>query len=181
MLLDRISDILEMARIEAGLLEFKPQPLDFAEVLQGCVSEVSRGAREKRVALEFEHPTRNVTGFADHHAVRQIGLQLLSNAVKFTPAGGRVIASVRSTSTGTNVSVSDTGIGIPESELPRLTLPFEQVCAERYLAKKGQGLGLALVQALAEKHGGAMRIESAAGKGTTVHVEFPSSKLQTAA
>ena len=118
---------------------------------------------------------------ADRRAVKQILLQLLSNAVKFTPPGGHV--SIEAGLVGANVSVvvRDDGVGIPESELPRLGKPFEQACAERYLTKNGQGLGLALVTALTEKHGGAIRIESRSGEGTAVHLELPVANARGAA
>jgi len=110
---------------------------------------------------------------ADRRAVKQILLNLLSNAIKFTPAGGHIWVETSAHQGHIALSVRDDGLGIPADQIPRLGRPFEQVCVDPLLAKGGSGLGLALVQALAQKHGGAMRIESEEGTGTTVTVEFP--------
>ncbi len=107
---------------------------------------------------------------ADRRAVKQIVLNLVTNAVKFTPPGGEVRVRVAECGGMMHLIVADSGIGIPKSELGRLGKPFEQVCGDPMLAKSGTGLGLALVKALAEQHRGGMTIESAEGIGTTVTV-----------
>ena len=110
---------------------------------------------------------------ADRRAVKQILLNLLSNAVKFTKPGGHVSVETNFAGDRVWITVRDDGIGIPAEHLPRLGRPFEQVCNDPMLAKGGTGLGLALVHALAGKHGGAVKIESQEGTGTSVTVEFP--------
>jgi signal transduction histidine kinase len=110
---------------------------------------------------------------ADKRAVKQVLLNLLTNAIKFTPAGGHVGVGVRTGDGHAVITVRDTGIGIPESDLSRLGNPFEQVNGDPMLAKAGSGLGLALVRALMEKHRGYLKIESEEGIGTVVHVGFP--------
>jgi signal transduction histidine kinase len=109
----------------------------------------------------------------DRRAIKQVLINLLTNAIKFTPPGGAVTLEVDAEPERVVVRVRDTGIGIPTRDLPRLGKPFEQVCADPMLAKSGTGLGLALVRALVEKHGGQLRIESEEGRGTTVSVDFP--------
>jgi signal transduction histidine kinase len=109
---------------------------------------------------------------ADRRAVKQVLLNLLSNAIKFTPVGGEVEVTVAVENERVILRVRDTGIGIPAADLPRLGRPFEQVCADPMLAKSGTGLGLALVRALVELHGGQLRIESQEGAGTEVAVDF---------
>jgi signal transduction histidine kinase len=99
-------------------------------------------------------------------------INLLSNAIKFTPEGGEVRVCATTENGLACIRVCDTGIGIPQGEIGRLGRPFEQVCGDPMLAKTGTGLGLALVRSLAERHGGAMRIESTEGVGTTVTVTF---------
>jgi PAS domain S-box-containing protein len=178
-LLEQITNVLEVANIEAGMLELVPEALDLAEVIEACSAEIDASARAKGVTVNVDAAGLSLA--ADRRALRQILLQLLSNAVKFTPAGGHVSIEARQAGTNVSVVVRDDGVGIPESELPRLGRPFEQACAERYLTKNGQGLGLALVRALSEKHGGTVSIESRIGEGTSVHVELPAKAVRAAA
>ena len=123
--------------------------------------------------LHIKRPPAPISLIADRRALKQVLLNLLTNAIKFTPAGGTVVVAFHSDGEFAKLCVRDTGIGIPADELPRLGRPFEQVCGDPMLAKSGTGLGLALVRALVEKHGGTMRIESEEGVGTEVTVDFP--------
>ncbi|OJU57159.1 MAG: hypothetical protein BGO00_09305 [Alphaproteobacteria bacterium 62-8] len=110
---------------------------------------------------------------ADRRAMKQVLLNLLSNAVKFTVGGGQVHISAAQDDGKLMLCVRDNGIGIPAADLPRLGRPFEQVCADPMLSKAGTGLGLALVRALVERHGGTFVIESEVGRGTAVTVTLP--------
>src|SRR6185312_2052703 len=123
--------------------------------------------------ISVSMPKGPISLTADRRAVKQVLLNLLTNAIKFTPAGGHIDVAVRVEGGRVALTVHDTGIGIPAHELPRLGKPFEQVCGDPMLAKSGTGLGLALVRALVEKHGGQLRIESEEGVGTEVSVDFP--------
>jgi two-component system cell cycle sensor histidine kinase PleC len=105
--------------------------------------------------------------------MRQILLNLLSNAIKFTPPGGRVVVRARIVDGELALSVKDTGIGIPADRIGDLGNPFVQIRNTAGETQKGTGLGLALVRSLAELHGGAMRIESATGRGTTITIHMP--------
>jgi PAS domain S-box-containing protein len=169
LLLDLITDMLDMAKIEAGKMELNLERVDLAE----AVGDVTRLLDERaqaagvRIAIDVE---RKASLLADRRAVKQIVINLLSNAIKFTPPGGEVTITALRDGGFARVTVSDTGIGIPDSEIDRLGQPFEQVCGDPMLAKAGTGLGLALVRALAEKHGGAMTIRSEEGIGTQVTV-----------
>ncbi len=118
---------------------------------------------------------------ADRRAVKQVVINLVSNALKFTPKGGEVTVHAEQLGELARVTVSDTGIGIPEDALPRLGRPFEQVCDDPKLAKTGTGLGLALVRALTERHGGSMSIKSEVGVGTEVTATFALKPAQRAA
>jgi PAS domain S-box-containing protein len=173
LLLDLISDMLDMAKIEAGKLELNFERVDLTGTIEDSVRLLSNRAESAGVELTVTAPATPISLTADRRAVKQVLLNLLTNAIKFTPAGGQVDVRVLINHEQVIVSVRDNGIGIPADELPRLGKPFEQVCGDPMLAKSGTGLGLALVRALVEKHGGEMRIESEEGLGTEVSVDFP--------
>jgi len=173
LLLDLISDMLDMAKIEAGKLELNLERVDLTGTIEDCVRLLQVRADRGGLDLQIKRPPGPVSLIADRRALKQVLLNLLTNAIKFTPAGGTVVIAFHSDGERAKLSVRDTGIGIPAHELPRLGRPFEQVCGDPMLAKSGTGLGLALVRALVEKHGGTWRIDSKEGIGTEVSVDFP--------
>ena len=180
-LLDLITDMLDMAKIEAGKMVLAPERMELADTLEECLRIMQDQAESAGVTL-----TRQIKGHpalqADRRAVKQVLLNLLSNAVKFTLMGGEVAVSAWKSRGRAYISVRDTGIGISAEDLARLGNPFEQAKASAMHAKVGTGLGLALVKALVEKHGGKFVMESELGKGTTVTVDFPAAtraRLQT--
>ncbi len=173
LLLDLISDMLDMAKIEAGKLELNFERVDLNGTVEDCARLLRDRAEDNGLEFSCSLPDEPVFLVADKRAVKQVLLNLLTNAIKFTPAGGHVGVSVRYGDGLATITVRDTGIGIPASDLPRLGNPFEQVNGDPMLAKTGSGLGLALVRSLMEKHGGALKIASEEGVGTTVHVVFP--------
>jgi PAS domain S-box-containing protein len=181
LLLDLISDMLDMAKIEAGKLELNLEHVDLGGTVEDCVRMLRDRAENSGLELTLSIPKEPVFLAADKRAVKQVLLNLLTNAIKFTPAGGHVGVSVRSGAGNATVSVRDTGIGIPASDIERLGNPFEQVNGDPMLAKSGSGLGLALVRALMEKHGGTLKIESEEGIGTDVRVSFPLTTSRRAA
>jgi signal transduction histidine kinase len=172
-LLDLITDILDTAKIESGKLELHPEPIDLGCAIRECADLLAMRAKDAGLAVSIQLGDCASELTADRRAVKQILLNLLSNAIKFTPPGGRISVETSLQAGCIALSVRDDGVGIPAEQIPRLGRPFEQVCVDPMLAKGGSGLGLALVQALAQKHGGAMRIASEHGAGTTVTVEFP--------
>ena len=171
-LLSLINDILDMSKIEAGKYEIRTEPIDAAEVADASVRFVRVRAEEAGVELEVDAPA-GVTVHADLRALKQILLNLLTNAIKFTPKGGRVGLTVRDARDWIEFVVVDTGIGIPAKDLPRLGHRFEQVDNALTRRKEGTGLGLALCRSLAELHSGELRIDSEVGKGTVVIVRLP--------
>ena len=180
-LLDLITDILDMAKVESGKLELHFETIDLAEAAAECTTLLEVKAKEAGISLDIVLGSDATELWADRRALKQILLNLLSNAVKFTQAGGHVTVETLRKNGRIALAVRDDGIGIPADQIPRLGRPFEQVCVDPHLTKGGSGLGLALVQALAQKHGGTMRIESREGAGTTVTVEFPVAQTLRAA
>jgi PAS domain S-box-containing protein len=171
LLLDLIGDVLDMAKIEAGKLDLVFEDVNLSNVLDECAQIMTDRANSAGVTIEVA--TNGTICSADRRAMKQIVLNLVSNAVKFTPAGGKVALSDDAVGDRVRITIADTGIGIAPEDLPRLANPFEQVCADPKLAKSGTGLGLSLVRALAEKHGGTLAIASQPAEGTIVTVEFP--------
>ena len=171
-LLDMINDILDMAKIEAGKMTISAQPIDPVDPVDAALRMVRRKAEEKGIELILDVQPRLPDIDADHRAIRQMILNLVSNAIKFTEAGGRITVSVEQRGVDMYFSVTDTGIGIPAEDLPRLAQPFEQVrrTAGNY---EGTGLGLALTKSFAEMHGGRMLLQSVYGEGTTVAFYLP--------
>jgi Amt family ammonium transporter len=177
-LLDVINDILDMAKIEAGRYELTLAPVPLSEVVENCLSIVHGIADERQVAI------RNLVGgdlpvlMVDKRAVKQVILNLVSNAVKFTPMNGRVtISAVPSPDGGLHLRVSDTGQGIPREALERIFEPFQQADASRARKNEGTGLGLSISRAFMVLHGGHLTIDSEVGKGTVVTALFPPERL----
>ncbi|HEY0105499.1 MAG TPA: PAS domain S-box protein [Rhizomicrobium sp.] len=171
LLLDLITDMLDMAKIEAGKFELNFERVDLMETIDDVVRLLRDRAHMAGLALIAETAGR-ASLVADRRAMKQILLNLVSNAIKFTPSGGEVRIAATVEDGFARLTVTDTGIGIPQDQIARLGRPFEQVCDDPKLAKAGTGLGLALVRALSELHGGALAITSEEGVGTEVNVTF---------
>jgi cell cycle sensor histidine kinase DivJ len=172
-LVDMISDLLDMSKIEAGKFKLALKPVEIAPVVDEAIEMMKLQADQAGVAVTSLLPRDLPAPMADRRAIKQIMLNLLSNAIKFTPAQGRVIAGARREGPDVVLEVRDTGVGIPAADLDRIGKPFEQAGDPMRDMQKGTGLGLSLVAALAGLHGGRMRIESAPGDGTTVTVSLP--------
>ncbi|MDE2183382.1 MAG: HAMP domain-containing histidine kinase [Alphaproteobacteria bacterium] len=173
-LLALINDILDVAKIESGKMEIDPRPLDTAAALAGIERIMAIRAREKQQQLSFTVEPDAPWPVADQRAFRQIALNLISNAVKFTPRGGLIrVACRRDVSGGFILAVEDNGPGIPQDKLESVFSAFSQVENRYDRSEGGTGLGLALVRGLAELHGGRAWIESESGKGARCYVYFP--------
>jgi signal transduction histidine kinase len=172
-LLDLINDILDMSKIEAGKYEIHREEIDCNAIIEDCASLISVRAREHQIAVVKDLPPRRISFNADPRAIKQVLLNLLSNAIKFTPAGGRVTICMREQSGLLTLAVADTGVGIPADQLCQLGNPFVTLRKSVAASPEGTGLGLALARALAQLHGGTLKIESVEGRGTTVTVVIP--------
>jgi signal transduction histidine kinase len=165
-----VDDVLDLARLEAGKYEIYPETVSLSDLADDAVRFMMDEARRKGVELVCDGP-EDAEAFADSKAVRQIALNLISNALKFTPAGGEVVVVAEEVPGGSVLSVSDTGVGISPEELTRLSRVFEQ--GEAGKKQKGAGLGLSVVRAFAELHRGILTIASRESGGTRIAVFFP--------
>ena len=171
-LLDLINDVLDMSKIEADRFELNLEAFDAREAVSSALRLTRVQADTAGVQLRGVLPAEPIAVSADRRALKQIALNLIANALKFTPAGGEVNVVARAGGRDLEVIVADTGVGIAPADLERLGRPFEQA-GEADQRVKGTGLGLSLVRAFAELHGGSMTVKSALGEGTAVTVRLP--------
>jgi two-component system cell cycle sensor histidine kinase PleC len=172
-LLSLINDILDMAKIEAGKLTLHYETVSLNALCNDAIRLMRGKAMESGLTLGLVAPEA-LQVEADHRGLKQVLLNLISNAVKFTPEGGAVTVTVAPHDADhIRVSVTDTGIGIASADLERLAQPFEQVEGQHSKTTQGTGLGLALTKSLIELHRGRMTIESEPGHGTTVWFDLP--------
>ncbi|MGQ9523360.1 MAG: ATP-binding protein [Armatimonadota bacterium] len=172
-----ISDFLDLSRMESGGIRVRFDVVPLAEIALRVIEEMRPQAEEKQVSLSMSADTNPaVTAVGDEERIAQVFTNLLANAIKFTPSGGRVEVSVRTRNGFAEASVTDTGVGIPETELPRIFDRFYQV--ERAVTRKtgGTGLGLAIVKNIVEAHGGTISVTSAVGRGSTFTFSLPTPK-----
>ena len=171
-LLDLINDVLDLSKIEAERYELSLETLDARDPVSAAVALVRVQADEKGVDLAPVLPSTPMTVQADARALKQMALNLLSNALKFTPSGGSVTLTLDGVGPYLELVVSDTGVGIAPEDLQRIGRPFEQA-GDADQKARGTGLGLSLVRSLTELHGGRMTIDSTLGEGTAVMIRLP--------
>ncbi|MBL8050905.1 MAG: PAS domain S-box protein, partial [Anaerolineales bacterium] len=172
-LLDLINDVLDLSKIEAGKFDYYPQLINVNDLCKSSLIFVKMQAMKKGVTLtsEIEDPISDFS--ADPRRLKQILVNLLTNAVKFTPDDGHVTLKVNVKQNVIQFSVIDTGIGIAQEDLRRLFTPFVQVESSLNRHFEGTGLGLALVHKLTDLHGGSVEVESEVGKGSRFTVNLP--------
>ncbi len=176
-LLQLINDILDLSKVEAGQMELHLESVELGSLIQEVRATIEPLARSKSIALSTES-TRAISLIADSAKVKQMLLNLVSNAIKFTPTGGRIDIRIRRLESWVEIAVSDSGIGIAKEDLGRLFTEFQQLDAGPGRQQEGTGLGLALTRRFAELHGGQVIVESEVGKGSTFTLRLP---LQSAA
>jgi PAS domain S-box-containing protein len=171
-LLQLINDILDLSKVEAGQMELHLQPVELGKLIDDVRASLEPLARSKAIGLTIE-PFPEVGLIADSAKVRQMLLNLVSNAIKFTPNGGRIAIRGRRMESWVDIAVSDSGIGIAKQDLSRLFTEFQQLDAGPGHQQEGTGLGLALTKRFAELHGGQVSVESTPGKGSTFTLRLP--------
>jgi signal transduction histidine kinase len=181
-LLGIINDILDLAKIESGKMSMDgAEEFALGQSVAAALAMVVSLAEKFEVTLTVELPPADIRMIAVERMVRQILINLVGNAIKFTPAGGHVIVACSADAQGCRLTVRDTGVGMSEDGMLHAKTPFGQV--ENKLAGKhaGTGLGLPLAKAMMELHGGSLAIESRLDHGTCVTLEFPAERLTPAA
>jgi signal transduction histidine kinase len=168
-LLRLVNEILEMSRLNAGIVQLDRKTLDLAGLVDRAVEELYPRAADAGVALECEHLGTSFIYYGDEERLHQLVINLGANAIRFTAPGGRVVVRVIDAGPEFELQVEDTGIGIPADALPHIFGPYHQAHRER----GGTGLGLAIVRAVADAHGGRVTAESQEGKGSRFTVLLP--------
>jgi two-component system cell cycle sensor histidine kinase PleC len=174
-LLSLINDLLDVAKIEAGRMDIAPRVLDAARTLDIALKLIGTKARDKNQVLSIMVEPDAPALYGDERAIKQILINLVSNAVKFTPLGGNIqVIGGRAPNGDFQITVRDNGPGIPRDKIDNIFQPFNQVDNRFDRQAGGTGLGLALVRGLAELHGGRAWVESEYGRGCAVFVTLPS-------
>jgi two-component system cell cycle sensor histidine kinase PleC len=177
-LLELINEILDISRIEAGRYTLNEEAVTLPYIVEDCAHMMGLRARNKTITIEEHYEEAMPKIWADERAIRQIVLNILSNAVKFTPSGGRITVKVGWTAGGGQyVSIRDTGPGIPEEEIPIVLSRFGQGSIAIKSAEQGTGLGLNIVQALIDMHGGTFDLRSKLREGTEIVVTIPQTRV----
>lgn len=179
-LLALVNDLLDLSKIEAGKLTIEVGEVHLPGVIEDAFRLLRPGYEEHSITLKRQIAEEVTWALADRRALLQILLNLLTNALRYTPEGGRVEVAAAPFGEGWRLTVSDSGIGIEAREIARIQEPFERIESPG-IGRGGTGLGLTLVKGLMELHGGAMEIESAPGKGTKVILDFPKRTLNAEA
>ncbi|AFZ02492.1 hybrid sensor histidine kinase/response regulator [Calothrix sp. PCC 6303] len=173
-LLELINDILDVAKIESGHIELDFTPTSTTSLCQASLTFIKQQAHTKQITLETKFPPNLPDLMGDERRIRQVIINLLNNAVKFTPAGGRITLEVKNTRPSfLKISITDTGIGISPANIKKLFQPFIQIDSSLNRQYDGTGLGLALVKRIVELHGGSVGLTSEVGVGSCFSVELP--------
>jgi PAS domain S-box-containing protein len=177
-LLGLINDILDLSKAEAGKMELYEEEIDPAGATLSCLNMIKDQARKQGVELVPEIVRDNIRLRADQKMFRQIVINILTNAIKFTPPGGKIwVKAWAQPTSGYVLQIVDTGIGIEPGDIPKMLQPFTQGESAANRRHHGTGLGLPLTKRLIELHGGILDIQSQPGEGTTVTIRFPKERM----
>ncbi|WP_052947886.1 sensor histidine kinase [Aneurinibacillus tyrosinisolvens] len=172
-LLNLINDLIELSRIESGKVEMRMAYISLDEIIRETVDELRTNADKKNHTLEVLTQESPLKLYADSGKIKQIVSNLVQNAIKYTPAGGRIVVRAYIKNGTCFVEVEDNGIGISEENLHRIYQPFKQVDSSYNKKYEGFGLGLAITKSLVQYHRGTIDTRSVVGEGSTFIVSFP--------
>lgn len=177
-LMSLLNDLLDLSKIEAGKMELNFEAVALNDIVMECVALMQPQANRERIIIRTSLSSQVPSIVADPRSIRQIVLNLVSNAIKFTLAGGQVIVSTALEERGeVTLRIRDTGIGMSEKDLETALMPFRQVATSSKHRSDGTGLGLPLTKALVEANRASFLIDSAVGQGTLIRVTFPSTRV----
>jgi len=176
-LLSIISDILDVSKLEAGKIELDEEEVEIPQIIRDLLHLVIERARALEVGIDLEVPAELPRVHADALKLKQVLLNLITNAIKFSHPGGRVLVRATIEADGMHVAVIDHGIGMDETEVKTAVTRFGQVASPWSRKHHGTGLGLPLAMGLVELHGGTLKIDSIKGQGTTVAVILPPERI----
>jgi signal transduction histidine kinase len=177
-LLGIVNDILDLSKAASGKLALAEDWFDARNVVNLVCRLIQPRVDEGKLSLTVKMPPGDLILYADERLLRQMLLNLLSNACKFTPHGGHIDCSISVDAAGMMFAVTDTGIGIPPTDLERVLEPFAQIDSSLSRGQQGSGLGLAIVKVMAELHGGCLRLASEMGSGTIASLILPLSRTR---
>ena len=172
-LLNLVNQILDIERIESDKYDLVLQDVELSALFAECERLLQKKAEDQGVKLIFHSPAESLAARLDKRAMFQVMVNLLANAIKFTPEEGRIVVTAKSKNKELVIEVADTGVGIPADRLRRIKEPFTRHSDNPHQAQEGVGLGLAIANALVELHGGTLAIESEVGTGTKATIQIP--------
>lgn len=175
-LLNLVNQLLDIAKLESGNMRLRAAQTNIVQVLKAWTLSFSSQADRKRITLVFNPQTESLIAYVDMEKLEKIVMNILSNAFKFTPEDGRVEVGVKNSGGWAEISVCDTGIGIPKEKLSKVFDRFYQVNGGRTREGEGTGIGLSITKELVELHKGKVSVESVEGRGTTFKVSIPLGK-----
>jgi len=166
-----VAELTELSRVETGKAELRKEPLDLNQLVDEVIAQLSPQAKRQKITITRKSAADLPSVPADRDRVRQVIANLVHNAIKFTPTGGRITITSRALEDSSVVDISDTGIGIPKEDLPRVFERFYK--GDKARAGEGTGMGLAIAKHVVEAHGGNIWVESEEGKGSTFSFSLP--------
>jgi len=168
-----IDDLLDLSKIESGKMNMEFEPLEVLPLLKRCVNVLEKTAKDKKLSIKLEIPDNIAKASGDHKRLSQVFLNLLDNAIKYTPEGGSIRVGAASKEKFIQVDISDTGVGIPDKDLPRIFERFYRVDKARSRELGGTGLGLSIVKHIVQAHNGQIWVQSTLGQGSTFSFTIP--------
>ena len=172
-LVSLINDILDLSTIEAGYLRLYPAEVNVKALVEGVVALTKDWAQKQNIEMIVQCADKALTVEADERRLKQVLLNLISNAINYSPNGGKITLSIARDGECALLDIRDTGMGIPSTDLENVFTPFQKIQSKKAQRRSGAGLGLTLVKSIVELHGGSVAIESKEGAGTLVTCRLP--------